>query len=81
MDFRRAADHLFPEEWYRRLPPGYVFLFFCGMMVLQLIWVKVMVPETKGVPLEQMQEKLGITLADPTEASPAGEASNRTGGR
>ena len=21
-------------------PPGYVFLFFCGMMVLQLIWVK-----------------------------------------
>ena len=40
--------------------PGYVFLFFCGMMVLQLIWVKFMVPETKGVPLEQMQEKLGM---------------------
>jgi SP family arabinose:H+ symporter-like MFS transporter len=40
--------------------PGYVFLFFCGMMVLQLIWVKFMVPETKGVPLEQMQKKLGI---------------------
>jgi SP family arabinose:H+ symporter-like MFS transporter len=43
-----------------RFPPGYVFLFFCGMMVLQLIWVKTMVPETKGVPLEQMQKKLGI---------------------
>jgi SP family arabinose:H+ symporter-like MFS transporter len=42
-------------------PPGYVFLFFCGMMVLQLIWVKFMVPETKGVPLEQMERKLGIT--------------------
>jgi MFS transporter, SP family, arabinose:H+ symporter len=41
-------------------PPGYIFLFFCGMMVLQLIWVKVMVPETKGVPLEQMQRKFGI---------------------
>ena len=41
-------------------PPGYVFLFFCGMMVLQLIWVKTMVPETKGVPLEQMQKQLGI---------------------
>lgn len=41
-------------------PPGYVFLFFCGMMVLELIWIKVMVPETKGVPLERMQEKLGI---------------------
>ena len=40
--------------------PGYVFLFFCGMMVLQLIWVKLMVPETKGVPLEAMQAKLGI---------------------
>lgn len=41
--------------------PGSVFAFFCGMMVLQLIWVKFMVPETKGVPLEQMQKKLGIT--------------------
>jgi sugar porter (SP) family MFS transporter len=44
--------------------PGYVFLFFCGMMVLQLIWVKTMVPETKGVPLELMQEKLGIESAE-----------------
>ena len=40
--------------------PGYVFLFFCGMMVLQLIWVKTMVIETKGVPLEQVQKRLGI---------------------
>ncbi len=40
--------------------PGYVFLLFCGMMVLQLIWVKFMVIETKGVPLEEMQKKLGI---------------------
>ncbi len=40
--------------------PGYVFLFFCGMMVLQLIWVAVMVPETKGVPLEQIQKRLAI---------------------
>jgi len=37
-----------------------VFSFFAFMMVLQLIWVKTMVPETKGVPLEQMQSKLGI---------------------
>ena len=41
--------------------PGYVFLFFCGMMVLQLIWVKTMVPETKGVPLEEIQRQLGVT--------------------
>jgi MFS transporter, SP family, arabinose:H+ symporter len=39
--------------------PGYVFLFFCFMMVLQLIWVKTIVPETKGVPLEQVQQWLG----------------------
>jgi sugar porter (SP) family MFS transporter len=41
-------------------PPGYVFSFFAGMMVLQLLWVKTMVPETKGVPLEQIQRQLGI---------------------
>ena len=38
--------------------PGTVFLFFAGMMVLQLLWVKLMVPETKGVPLEELEEKL-----------------------
>ena len=41
--------------------PGYVFLFFCAMMILQLIWVKTMVIETKGVPLEAIQRRLGIT--------------------
>jgi sugar porter (SP) family MFS transporter len=40
--------------------PGTVFLFFCGMMVLQLVWVIIWVPETKGVPLEEIQKKLGI---------------------
>jgi sugar porter (SP) family MFS transporter len=41
-------------------PPGYVFSFFTAMMVLQLFWVMTMVPETKGVPLEQIQKQLGI---------------------
>lgn len=41
-----------------RLPAGVVFLIFTGMMVLQLIWVKMMVPETKGVSLEGLEEKL-----------------------
>jgi MFS transporter, SP family, arabinose:H+ symporter len=41
-------------------PAGYVFLFFCGMMVLQLVWVRTMVIETKGVPLERIQKALGI---------------------
>jgi MFS transporter, SP family, arabinose:H+ symporter len=49
--------------------PGHIFLFFCGMMVLELIWIKTMVPETKGISLEQMQDKLGITLTDETETS------------
>jgi sugar porter (SP) family MFS transporter len=40
--------------------PGYIFLFFCLMMVLQLIWVRTMVPETKGVPLEEIQRQLGV---------------------
>jgi len=43
---------------------GFIFVFFCGMMVLQLLWVKFMVPETKGVPLEEMQRKLGIEFEE-----------------
>ena len=37
---------------------GFIFLFFCSMMVLQLVWVKFMVPETKGVALEDMASRL-----------------------
>ncbi|MEI8044582.1 MAG: sugar porter family MFS transporter [Verrucomicrobiota bacterium] len=57
--FAALLTTLFPKM-VTAFAPGYVFLFFCGMMVLQLVWVKFMVPETKGVPLEQMQKKLGI---------------------
>jgi MFS transporter, SP family, arabinose:H+ symporter len=42
-------------------PPGYVFLFFCFMMVLQLVWVKLMVPETRGRSLEEIQGDLGVS--------------------
>jgi hypothetical protein len=31
------------------------------MMTLQLLWVKLMMPETKGVPLEEMQKNLCST--------------------
>lgn len=41
--------------------PGYIFSFFCFMMVLQLLWVLTMVPETKGIPLEEIQRRLGIS--------------------
>jgi sugar porter (SP) family MFS transporter len=39
--------------------PGAVFAFFALMMVLQLVWVAVAVPETKGVPLEELEKQLG----------------------
>jgi SP family arabinose:H+ symporter-like MFS transporter len=57
--FAAALTTFFPKM-VAAFPPGYVFLFFTGMMVLQLIWVKTMVPETKGVPLEQIQKQLGL---------------------
>src|SRR5580704_7458348 len=57
--FAAALTTFFPKM-VAAFPPGYVFSFFAGMMVLQLIWVKTMVPETKGVPLEQIQKQLGI---------------------
>jgi sugar porter (SP) family MFS transporter len=54
--------------------PGFVFLFFCGMMVMQLAWVKLMVPETKGVPLEEIEHRLTGTRTPEavTAASTAG---------
>jgi hypothetical protein len=35
-----------------------VFFIFAFMMVLQLLFVWKMMPETKGIPLEEMQERL-----------------------
>ncbi len=55
--FAAALTTAFPSM-VGHLAPGGIFLFFCGMMVLQLIWVKLMVPETKGVPLEEIQARL-----------------------
>lgn len=40
--------------------PQVIFGIFCGMMVLQLIWVGFFVPETKGITLEEMELKLKI---------------------
>ena len=39
---------------------GHVFAFYSGMMILQLVWVLKVMPETKGVPLEEIQKHLGI---------------------
>ena len=50
---------LFFPKMVEALHPGTIFAIFCGTMALQLLWVKTMVPETKGIPLEQMQKRLG----------------------
>ena len=57
--FAALITTLFPKV-VTVVAPGYVFLFFCGMMVVQLLWVQTMVIETKGVPLEDMQHRLGV---------------------
>jgi MFS transporter, SP family, arabinose:H+ symporter len=56
---------LFFPSMVTALAPGYVFLFFCLMMVLQLVWVKVMVPETKGRHLEEIEH--GFDVKSPVE--------------
>ncbi|HQX19167.1 MAG TPA: sugar porter family MFS transporter [Niabella sp.] len=38
--------------------PAKIFLFFALMMILQLLWVLFKMPETKGVPLEQLEARL-----------------------
>jgi len=39
---------------------AHIFAFYAFCMVGQLIWVVLIMPETKGVPLEEIQKKLGI---------------------
>ncbi len=38
---------------------GFIFAIYAICMVGQLIWVLLVMPETKGIPLEEMQQKLG----------------------
>jgi MFS transporter, SP family, arabinose:H+ symporter len=57
--FAALLTTFFPEM-VTAFPPGAVFAFFAGMMVLQLVWVKTMVIETKGESLERIQERLKV---------------------
>lgn len=52
---------LFFPSMVEAFAPAVVFGFFCFMMILQLLWVKLMVPETKGRPLEDIEHDLGHT--------------------
>ena len=56
--FAAAITTVFPLV-VAAFAPGAIFLFFAGMMALQLVWVIVRVPETKGVALEEMPRRLG----------------------
>jgi len=64
--FAAMLTTVFPKmvEWsganQQPAQASWIFLFFCLMMVLQLLWVRLSVPETKGVALEQIQRQLGI---------------------
>ncbi|MCC5907268.1 MAG: sugar porter family MFS transporter [Balneolaceae bacterium] len=43
---------------------GPIFTFFALMMVLQLLFVWKMMPETKGITLEEMEVKLGVNVKE-----------------
>jgi len=55
--FAAALTLAFPKM-VEALSPSVIFGFFCFMMIFQLIWVKLMVPETAGIPLEKMEKSL-----------------------
>ena len=45
---------------FAEVSSGHTFAFYAAMMVLQLFWVVFIMPETKGIPLEEIQKRLGI---------------------
>ncbi|AQG80089.1 sugar porter family MFS transporter [Spirosoma montaniterrae] len=52
-----AALITFSFPWFaEKLGGAYTFLFFCLMMVLQLVFVLRLMPETKGTSLEQVEK-------------------------
>jgi hypothetical protein len=57
--FAATLTFVFPIA-IKSFDAGIMFAFFAFMMVLQLVWVVFMGPETKGVSLEDMQKKLGM---------------------
>ena len=60
--FAAAVSYAFPGI-AAVLGGGMAFLLFFVCMVGQLIWVIKVMPETKGVPLEEMEKNLGIELS------------------
>ena len=52
-----VITNVFPFS-VEKFDPGYIFAFFCLMMVGQLAWVRFAMPETKGRSLEEIQQAL-----------------------
>ena len=57
--FAAITTYAFPTI-IGKLGGGFAFLIFFVCMCGQLFWVLKMMPETKGVPLEEMESKLGL---------------------
>ena len=55
--FAASLTLIFPKL-AETINPAFIFGGFCFLMILQLIWVKFMVPETKGISLEDMQKEI-----------------------
>ena len=53
---------------------GVAFLIFAILMVGQFIWVLRVMPETKGVPLEEMEKELGLIGSDAGDLAPSSGA-------
>ena len=56
--FNFSIAQSFPELLHALSGPG-IFLLFTGVALLSIIFVKLFVPETKGVSLEKIEENLG----------------------
>lgn len=56
--FFAALITLFFPVMAEALAPHIIFGIFCFMMVMQLVWVKFFVPETRGMSLEMLEREL-----------------------
>lgn len=45
---------------FAEISGGFIFTFYAFCMVLQLLWVIFKMPETKGIPLEELQKRLNL---------------------